>query len=143
MLHNMVDIKVTADPILIFQQATLGWTRPVIQRFQGVMGLALLFQVRPARSVSLCVCVCVCACVFVCLCVCNGVCLSVCVSLGLSFSHSLALLCQGKVTKYSLKTFGLYGHTSFCHFFQIVRGLLLGFVPTPTMQWVTGRVLGQ
>ena len=69
MLHNMVDIKVTADPILIFQQATLGWTRPVIQRFQGVMGLALLFQVRLTRPVSLCGYLWV-ACVSVCLSVC-------------------------------------------------------------------------
>jgi len=53
----------------------------------------------------------------------------------------LALLFQGKVTKFSLKKFGLYGHTTFCHSFQIVRGLLLGFVPTPAMQWLNG-VLG-
>jgi DHA1 family tetracycline resistance protein-like MFS transporter len=91
MLHNMVDIKVTADPILVFQMTTLGWSRQVVQRYQGIMGLALLFQ--------------------------------------------------GKVTQYSLKLFGLYNHTSFCHFFQVARGLLLGFFPTPTMQWVNG-VLG-
>lgn len=53
----------------------------------------------------------------------------------------VALLLQGKVTKMSLKTFGLYGHTSFCHAFQVIRGLLLGFIPTATMQWVNG-VLG-
>ena len=35
MLHNMVDIKVTADPLLIFQQSTLGWSRQLVQRFQG------------------------------------------------------------------------------------------------------------
>jgi hypothetical protein len=34
MLHNMVDIKVTADPLLIFQQDTLGWSRIATQRFQ-------------------------------------------------------------------------------------------------------------
>ncbi len=34
MLHNMVDIKVTADPLLIFQQDTLGWSRVATQRYQ-------------------------------------------------------------------------------------------------------------
>jgi hypothetical protein len=53
----------------------------------------------------------------------------------------IALLAQGKVTKMSLKAFGLYGHTSFCHLFQIIRGLLLGFIPTTPMQWTNG-VLG-
>ena len=64
--------RVTADPLLIFQQDTLGWSRAFTQRYQSIMGLALLFQ--------------------------------------------------GKITKTSLKTFGLYGHTSFCHGFQIIRG---------------------
>ena len=27
LLHNMIDIKVTADPMMVFQQVTLGWTR--------------------------------------------------------------------------------------------------------------------
>ena len=88
MLHNMIDIKVTADPILIFQQATLGWTRSFTQRFQGVMGLALLFQ--------------------------------------------------GKVTKKSLSTFGIYGHTTFTHSVQVLRAALLGFFPYPWMMWLNG-----
>ena len=46
MLHNMVDIKVTADPLLIFQQDTLGWSRQLVQRYQGVMGMGLLVQAR-------------------------------------------------------------------------------------------------
>ena len=50
----------------------------------------------------------------------------------------LALLLNSKVTRISIKTFGLYGHTSFCHVFQVIRALLLGFVPTPSMQWVNG-----
>ena len=50
----------------------------------------------------------------------------------------LALLLNSKVTRISIKTFGLYGHTSFCHVFQVIRALLLGFVPTPSMQWING-----
>ena len=54
------------------------------------------------------------------------------------FVMGLALLLNSKVTRISIKTFGLYGHTSFCHVFQVIRALLLGFVPTPSMQWVNG-----
>jgi hypothetical protein len=31
-LHNFADIKVTADPVLVFHMATLGWTRQMSQK---------------------------------------------------------------------------------------------------------------
>ncbi len=125
MLHNMVDIKVTADPLLIFQQDTLGWSRIAIQRFQVfpyaphtsriLITASCFFFVRPHLKPAP---------------VLHG-----------QGVMGIALLAQGKVTKMSLKAFGLYGHTSFCHLFQIIRGLLLGFIPTTPMQWTNG-VLG-
>lgn len=49
-LNNCVDIKVTADHMMVYQQATLDWARQSTQRFTAAVGLSMLFSSKVTKA---------------------------------------------------------------------------------------------